>query len=382
MLRIEKRQTSQTSTSILVGIVAIVLALAISTLVLSIMGYKPIEIFAKAFGQTYFTVPGILENLLMLIPLSLCALAVAVAAKAGLWNIGVEGQFFAGAAAAAGVAMAFPNLPAPLLLILMFLAGAVVAGLLAYISVLPRIYLGISEILTTILMNSVVIYFIRYLVFDAWDDPATVAPQTPPFAEAARLPILIADSRVHIGFLIVIGVIILVHYFVNRTVYGYELRAVGENIRGAKYAGINIRKYFFVAMFLSGALAGIAGMMEVSGVVHRLQPTISADYGFSAFVIAWVARLGTGAILIVSYLFAGLLVAGFTMQMMGIPSMVISMLKGLILLLVLAGEVLTVYKFTWTREQPQKGRLMVDSSETGNVGQDSCEIPRTAGEER
>jgi simple sugar transport system permease protein len=381
MIRIEKRQTPQASTTILVAIAAILLALLISTIVLSIMGYKPIEIFSTTFSQTYLTVGGIQENLLMLIPLSLCAVAVAVAAKAGLWNIGVEGQFFVGAAAATGVELAFPNLPAPILLIMMFLAATAAAGLICYISTLPRIYFGISEILTTILMNSVVIFFVRYLVNVAWDDPATVAAQTPPFVEAARLPILLPDSRLHIGFLVAIGVIIFVHYFVDRTVYGYEMRAVGENVRGAKYAGINIKKYFFIAMFLSGCLAGAAGMLEVSGVVHRLQPTISADYGFSAFVIAWVARLGTGAILIISYLFAGLLVAGFKMQMMGLPSMVISMLKGLILLLVLAGEILTVYKFSWASKNPPSPRLAEETVDTINLP-DACNTPQTAGEER
>ena len=369
MLKIEKRRTPQTSTTILVGVSAIILSLAISTVLLYIMGYNAIEVFIETFRKTYFTMDGILENILMLIPLSLCAMSVGVAAKAGLWNIGVEGQFFTGAIAATGIALAFPGLPAPIMIPLMFISGAVAAGILCYVSVLPRVYFGISEILTTILMNSVVLYFVRFLVYDAWKDPGTVAAQTPEIAEAARLPIMIPGSRVHFGLIIAVAVILIVHYFINHTVYGYEMRAVGENGKGAKYAGINIKKYFFISMFISGCLAGVAGMLEVSGVVFRLQPTISSDYGFSAFVIAWVARLGTSSILVISYLFAGLIVAGFMMQMMGFPASVIFMLKGLILILVLGGEILTVYRFSWVKKK-----------NSDNIKTDSLDIAKTSSE--
>ncbi|MGI6628952.1 MAG: ABC transporter permease [Bacillota bacterium] len=372
MIKIEKRRTPQVWTTVLVGVVAITISLIFSTILLQIMGYNAVEVFSESFKKTYFTIPGILENTLMLIPLSLCALSVAVAAKAGLWNIGVDGQFLVGALVATGVALAFPNLPQPFIFILMFSAGMIAAGLLCYISVLPRVYFGISEILTTILMNSVVLYFVRYLVYDAWKDPGTVAAQTPEISAAAKLPILIPGSRVHLGLIVAILVVILIHYFINKTISGYEMRAVGDNARGAKYAGINVKKYFFIAMLLSGCLAGIAGMLEISGVVHRLQPTISADYGFSAFVIAWVARLDTVAILIISYLFAGLVVAGFKMQMMGFPASVTFMLKGLILILVLAGEMLTYYKISWVKK----------SSQVNNVknGASSLEEPNNTAE--
>ena len=344
---IEKRRTVQLSTALIVGITAVIASLAISTLILWIMGYEPVEVFATAFRKTFFQKRGILESIVMLIPIALCSLAVVVAAKVGLWNIGVEGQFYAGASAATGIALAFPNLPAPLLIPLMIVAAAVAAGILCYLSVLPRVYWGISEILTTILLNSVVIYFVFYLVYYAWNDPTTAAVQTPEFVAAAKLPILIPGSRIHWGIAVAAVVVVAVHYLIKRTVFGYELRAVGENMKGARYAGINIKKYFFGAMFLSGCLAGIAGMLEVSGIVHRLQANISNDYGFSAFVIAFISRLSTSAIIITGFIFSGLIVAGFKMQMMGLPDSVIFMLKGLVLLFVLAGEIFTFYKISW-----------------------------------
>jgi simple sugar transport system permease protein len=321
--------------------------MAISILILWIMGYEPVEVFSSAFRKTYLKTRGIHENIVMLIPISLCALAVAFAAKAGLWNIGVEGQFYIGASAATGVALACPNLPAPLLLPFMFIAGAVSGGVLCFISILPRVYWGISEILTTILLNFVVLNFIPYLVYFAWNDPNTAAAQTPPFVQAAKLPIIVQDSRIHLGLIIALLTIAGVQYLMKSTVFGYEMRAVGENPKGAEYAGIDIRKYLFISMFVSGCLAGAAGMLEVSGIVHRLQTNISNDYGFSAFVIAWISRLNVTAILVTGYLFSGLVVSGFKMQMMGFPSSVVYMLKGLILLLVMAAEVLTFYKISW-----------------------------------
>ena len=139
MLKIERRRTTQLSTAIIVAVISIALSLIIAAVVLKLMDYEPLKVFSITFQKTYFRKAGILENILMIIPLSLCALSVVIAAKAGLWNIGVEGQFFAGAIAATGIALAFPNLPSPLLITLMFIAGAAAAGLICLISVLPKV---------------------------------------------------------------------------------------------------------------------------------------------------------------------------------------------------------------------------------------------------
>ena len=332
------------------------------------MGYEPAEVFSTAFRKTFLQSRGIMENIVMLIPISLCALAVAFAAKAGLWNIGVEGQFYIGASAATGVALAFPNWPAALLLPAMFIAGAAAGGLLCYISVLPKVYWGISEILTTILLNFVVLNFVPYLVYFAWNDPNTAAAQTPPFVQAAKLPIIIQDSRIHLGLIIALVTIVGIHYVMKSTIFGYEMRAVGENPKAAEYAGINIKKCIYISMFVSGCLAGAAGMLEVSGIVHRLQTNISNDYGFSAFVIAWISRLSVTAILVTGYFFSGLIVSGFKMQMMGFPSSVVYMLKGLILLLVMAAEVLLFYKISWVR---RIGTGTDASTESGGIKNDN-----------
>ena len=357
MIKIESRRTTQISTAIWVGILSVLISLLISIIVLQFMHYHPIKVFSTVFSKTYLRLDGILENLVSLIPLSLCSLSVVVPAKAGFWNIGVEAQFYMGAIGATGIALAFPNLPGLFLISLMLVAGILLSGLFGFICIIPKIKWGVSEILTTLLSIFIVNYFVKYLVYYAWEDPKTVAAQTPEFVNAAKLPILIPDSRLHYGFILAVLLVLGISFILKRTIFGYELRLTGANPRGAEYAGIDTKKYAYFSMIIGAALAGIAGVLEVSGVVFRLQPTISADYGFSAFVIAWVSRLSPIAILFIGYLFSGLLVSGFKMQMMGLPSSIVAMLKGLILLFVLAGEILTFYKFSWVREKKKSEKI-------------------------
>jgi ABC-type uncharacterized transport system permease subunit len=228
----------------------------------------------------------------------------------------------------------------------MFVAGAVASGIVGIIITLPKHYWNISEILTSILFNNIAFQFILYITSDAWKDPSTGAIQTPVFEQDARLPILIPGTRLHVGFLLTIIVLILVWYIIKNKPLGFELRAVGKNPKASNYAGIEVTKVMFLTMFISGCIAGIAGMFEVSGVAHRLQIAIHNNYGFAGVVIAWIARLNILAIAAVGFLFSGLIVAGFRMQMMGLPSSIVLMLQGLIMILCIAGELLTYYKIT------------------------------------
>ena len=355
-LTIEKRRTTSGLTSFLIGLVAVVLALLISGIVLAIMGYNPFHIFGTAYSKTYLTWAGISECIVSFVPLSLCALCVAVGAKAGLWNIGVDGQFYVGAIIATGVALTIPDAPGFVQIILMILLGGLGAGIFCYLAVLPKLHFGISEILTTTLLNSVVLYFVRWIVYSSsWKDSSTIAAQSRNISPQAELPILVPGTRLHLGVIICILIIIAIRFYLKRTVPGFELQLVGSNARGAKYSGIDIKKTFIIAMILSGAMAGTAGALEISGVTHRLQATISADYGYSAFAIAWVTRGNIYAIAGVSFLFAGLLVAGYKMQMMSLPYAVTTMLEGLILVLVLAGDLLCYYHIGIKRDKKGSG---------------------------
>jgi len=352
MISIERDYKVQPLTTALIILGSIVAALFVGAMVLNLGGYDPLRVYGMTYPRVYLTSQGIFENLVIMPPLVLCALGVAVPAKAGIWNIGIEGQFYAGATAATGIALSFPQLSSGILIPLMALAAVTAAGMLAMVCVFPRIYFGVSELTTTLLMNYVVILFVRYMVFVKWKDPTTYAVQTREFSQAARLPLLIPSTRVHVGLLVAILVAIGVYWFLKYSVWGYETRAIGDNPVGARYAGIKIFKYFKGLMFVSGALAGLAGMLEVSGVVHRLQEGISAGYGFSAFTISWISMLSAPVIVVTSYFFSGLIAASFTMQMLGLPAPITLMLKGAILIIVLSAQLLVNYRIRWRHRAP------------------------------
>lgn len=352
MLKFQREINVQPLTSFLILISSFIIALLLGAIILAMAGYSPLEVYYLTYLPIFFSSNGITENLVTTIPLILCSLGVAVPAKAGIWNIGIEGQFYLGALAATAVALAWPNLPPYILIPLMITAAALAAGLLAAVCVLPRILYEVSEITTTLLMNYVIILFVRYMVSIKWRATNTYAVQTPEFADSARLAILIPDTRVHTGLIIAIIAAVSIYFFFRSTIWGYEARAIGDNPQGASYAGINISKHFVGLMAIGGALSGIAGMLEVSGIVHRLQMGISADYGFSSFVIAWIAMLNPLAIIPVSYVFSGFITAGFSMQMLGLPSPITVILEGAVLLFVLSGQALANYRIIWRSRKP------------------------------
>jgi simple sugar transport system permease protein len=343
-IKIEKQYTGNIYLMILVGILSIIGGLLVSSAIFKLGGHEPLTIYKFTFSKIFLTRSGFAEILVTMAPLVICSLAAVIPAKAKLWNIGIHGQFIFGAFAATWVALTFPELPAYLLIPFMILASAVVAGIYAVITVLPRIYFNISEIITTLLTNYVAALWVAYVVYEMWNDPTTAAPQTPIFTEAAKLPILLSGTRVHAGLFISLLIAIIVYFLFRYSVWGYEIRVIGEGMHVAEYSGVNFTRHIFIAFFVGGALAGLAGMLEVSGVVHRLQPVISPTYGFTAITIAWLSRLSPISCIFISFLFAGLLSSGFVMQMQGLPAGVVLMFQGTILFFVLAGELLTFYK--------------------------------------
>lgn len=319
---------------------AVLVALLLSAVFLSLTGKDAFEVlgamFQGAFGSSY----GISETLVRAIPLVLTGLGVALASRMQLWNIGAEGQFYMGAFAAAGVALTLGQLPAVALLPLMVVAGCVVGGLWAFLPGLARAYFGTSETITTLLLNYVAINWISFLVYGPWKDPKGFNfPLTPMFSESAWLPTL--WGRVHVGLIIALVAAALLWLVLWHTRWGYEIRVIGESPRAASYAGMSIRQNILLVMFISGALAGLAGMMEVSGVIHRLQKDLSPGYGYTAIIIAYLARLNPVALVVVSFLFGGLQAGGYSVQTMGVPLATAYMIQGAILFCVLGAELLT-----------------------------------------
>jgi len=326
-----------------ISIISVLCGLLFAGIVLLITGNNPIElygiIFQSAFGSAY----GISETVVEMIPLSLCALGVSLAFRMKLWNIGAEGQFYMGAAGATFFALYCPGLPKIILLPLMFLGGAVCGGLWGLIPAIPKALWNVNETISTLLLNYVAMMWIAFLVFGPWKDPnGKNFPLTVQFPENATIASL-GTTRISYAFIIMIVFAIALFVILKYSKWGFEIRVSGSSHKAADYAGMNYVRNVLVVLFASGAICGVAGMAEVSGVLHRLQQSISPGYGNTAIIIALLARLNPLTILLVSFLMGGLLVGGYSLQTSNMPSSMVSMFQGAILFFVLAGEIFDHY---------------------------------------
>ncbi|KKM12786.1 ABC transporter permease [Clostridiales bacterium PH28_bin88] len=350
LLRWEKRMTSSRAGNFLVPVLSIVLALAMGGIFLAAMGYKPLVIYREMFTSAFFSRYGLSETVVKTIPLMLTGLGVAVAFRMLLWNIGAEGQLYMGAFAASWVALVFPEAPAYLLLPGMFIAGFAGGALWGLLPAIPRALMGVNETITTLLLNYVAILWVDYLVYGPWKDPKGFNfPLTKPFSEAAFLPTL-GNTRVHLGLAFGLVAAVVLYIILRRTRWGFEVRVIGESSAAARYAGMDITRNILLVMMVSGGLAGLAGMSEVAGITHRLQHGFSPGYGYTAIIVAWLAKLHPGAVVLVSFLLGGLLVGGYSLQSSGLPAATVSMLQGAILFFLLGGEILTRYRLVVARK--------------------------------
>ena len=272
-------------------------------------------------------------------PLLLAGLGVTLAFRAGVWNIGAEGQLLVGAAAAAIVALAtqrtLGGLSVPLALLASALAGAVWAGIAA----LLRQRFGVLEVISTIMLNFIAVYLIGYLVRGPMQEPTRIYPQSSSLDLAAHLPRLLPGTRLHLGALIALALAPLMWWALRRTAAGFRVRAVGANPEAAQSAGgIDVARTRAGAFVLSGALAGLAGGIELTGVTFALYENLSPGYGFTAIAVALLARLDPLAVIVTAVLFGGLESGALAMQReAGIPSATVSVVEGALILFALAG---------------------------------------------
>ena len=323
--------------AVAVRVAAVVAALLLGAILLRLQGHDPwaayVDMAVGAFGSRF----AIEQTLLKAIPLLITTLGVTLTFSAGLWNIGAEGQLTLGALTASWLALGYGHLPAAVLLPGMAVLGLAGGALWALLPAVPRAYLGMNEVISTLLLNYVALLIVDYLVFGPWADPTAFNfPYSPAFADHARLPMLFGD--VHLGLVLALVATVVVAALVRHTSWGYEIRTIGASPGAARYAGMRVRRTVMVAMAASGALAGLAGMAEVSGTIFRVQQGMSPGYGYTAIIIAWLAKLNPWAAVPVAVLFAGLLNGGFALQTSKVPAAITYMLQAAILFLVVAGE--------------------------------------------
>lgn len=330
---------------------ALVLSLLLSALLLSLGGTSPARgmsvLFQGAFGSRW----ALEDSVLKAIPIFLCSLGVAVAFRLKIWNIGAEGQFALGAIGATWIALSFPAWPKYFLLPAMIGMAMACGGLWGLIPALLRQRLKTNEIIVTLMMNYVAILFLDYLVYGIWKDPRSFGfPMTPMFSEQAIVG-KIGSTSINWGLAhcLILGLVIWIFFRFTRV--GYEIKASGDNVRAARYAGLPYDRLVILVMVMSGALAGWAGFLEASATVNRLQPSIMVGYGYTAIVVAWLARLHPASIGIAAILLAGLRVGVESLQLdLQVPAAFGGIIEGLILLTVLAGGLFTDYRFAWGRK--------------------------------
>lgn len=328
---------------IIVG--ALILSFGISALLLELQGKSAVQgllmLWQGSFGASWALEDALLKS----IPIFLCALGVATAFRMQVWNIGAEGQFALGSIGATWAALTFPDLPGVLLMPLMFVCAAFFGAVWAYIPAILRLKLQVNEIISTLMLNYIAILILEYLVFGAWKDPASFGfPVTPEFTPSAIIG-QIGDSRLHWGFAVCIGSGIAMWAFMRFTRLGFEIKVAGEGERVAMYSRLPYGMLTIFVMAISGALAGWAGCIEASATINRLQPSIMVGYGYTAIVVAWLARLHPLYIGISAYLLAALRVGVENMQLeMQTPASFGSIMEGLILLSVLAGQMFVTYR--------------------------------------
>jgi ABC-type uncharacterized transport system permease subunit len=348
---LERRALPSRLTMVAVRALAVLTALLFGAAILTATGYSASESYRTMWLGTFGGgVQGIAETLVAATPLILTGLAVAVAARMLLWNIGAEGQLFLGATFASALALNFAGWPRPLLLTGMVIAAAVGGAAWALGPALLRVRFGVNEIITTLMLNYVAILLVDYLVHGAWRDPGSSGfPLSKPFGESATLPVIVAETRLHAGFVLALAAATVLWIMLRNTRFGYEVRAIGESPAAARYAGMPTGRNVVAVMLLSGALAGLAGMGEVAGIVHRIQPDISVAYGYTGILVAALARFSPPGVVLVGILFGALQVGGFSLQTAGAPASIVGILMGSILFVAIGAEFLARFRVGWNR---------------------------------
>lgn len=341
----EKRQGVSRTVRVLVPLLSLAFALVFGAFLLLLSGVDPFVAYTAMARGAFGDAQSLAETLVKAIPLMLTGLGVSIAFRMLFWNIGAEGQLAMGGLAATGVALFVSDLlPGWSVLPAAILLGMAAGALWAAIPAVLRAYLQVNETITTLMMNYVAILLVSHVYHGPWRDPEGYGfPGTAKFPEVAWLPRLY--GRAHIGLIFAVIAAAVLWFVLQRTKWGFELRITGQNPQAARYVGIDIPRLILVAMLISGALCGLAGVCEVTGVMRRLQQGLTVGYGYTAIIVAWMSQLNPWGVLVIGFLLAGLLVGGDQIQMaMGLPAAMGLVLQGALLFPMLGGMLFAEYR--------------------------------------
>jgi len=318
------------------------ITLAVSTGLILACGASPFEAYALFVRGIFGSFSSFAEIFVKACPLILTSLGCAIAFRTGFFNIGAEGQFYVGAMATTIVALYLPDVPGFIRIALALVAGFLCGGLWALLAAFFKARFNISEIIVTIMLNYIAINFLGYAVRTFLMDPAGNVPQSAKIAVEAQLPNLINSTRFHAGIVIAVFCVLVVWFLIEKTTVGYELKAVGLNQRAAACNGISVMKNIILSAFLSGGLAALAGGIEVLAIQKKLMESISANCGYTAVLIALIAGNNPLAVLAVAILYAAMQIGANSMQrQLGVPSAIVNIIIGAVVLLILGKELLS-----------------------------------------
>ncbi|MDF2521992.1 MAG: hypothetical protein K0R84_2620 [Clostridia bacterium] len=329
----------QTGKAIIYPLIAILLSFIVGGIVVAVFGNDPIVAYKALFKGSLGSWSNFGETLVSVTPLILTGLSVGFAFRCGLFNIGAEGQFIIGSVAAVWIGWTFKGLPSIIHILLVLLAGTLAGGVWGGIIGWLKAKVGSNEVINSIMMNYIAMYFSNFVVMNLLNEPDKAfsfaiqdSAKLWRFAESITV---FKGSRVHFGILIALAVALFAYYLLNKTVLGYEIRAVGFNPHAAEYGGINVSKNLMLSMFISGAFAGLAGAIMVSGIQFRVNNLFGfTNYGMDGIAVALVANNHPVGIILSAFLFGVLQKGGPMMQLKGIPKEVVGIIQGIVILFV------------------------------------------------
>lgn len=357
LFRLEKRQEPSKLMLYVTPIAAVALTMVVGAIIFSLIGYNGIgavrEIFLTPLTNAYkWQDLGVKAA-----PLIIIGVGLSVAYRANVWNIGAEGQYIMGGLGGTWVALTTYGMTGPWILPLMILVGALAGMAYAAIPAFLKTRLNVNEILTSLMLTYASVQLIYYLIRAPWKDPMGMGfPQTRLFSEAARLPTVIPGTIVHLGVPIAIIVALVAWFIMTRSVFGYRMRVVGAAPHAARYGGFSENKTIWLALLVSGGLAGLAGVLEVAGPFQRMVPGFPTNYGFTAIIVAFLGRLNPLGVVIAGIVMAITFVGGEVAQTtIGLPNAATGIFQAMVLFFLLAGDILVRYRIRRVINNPAAG---------------------------
>ncbi|MER9140817.1 ABC transporter permease [Mesorhizobium sp. M0830] len=343
MFRLEVRASTPAWFNLALPLLAIGATLVLCSGLIELAGAGVLEsygvMFTASLGDSYATT----ETMVRAAPMIFTGLAVAVAFRAKFWNIGAEGQLLAGAVASCFVG-AIP-MPGPLAMFLMAVAGAAAGAAVALVPATLRVKFKVDDVVSSLLLNSVIYYALMALIEGPWKDTFSGYPISPPIEDSANFPVLLEGTRLHLGVLVALIAAPLIWFLIVRTTLGFRIRVTGENQEAARYGGIHVERVLISTALLSGALAGLAGVGEVGGVHFQVMSDISPGYGYSGIVVAMLARLNPLGVVPAAIFLAAVMTGAEAMsRATGVPAFLSDVIQGTALLAMLVALLFTAYR--------------------------------------